>query len=482
MTYYILNKGFELRGWDGLPFALRYPNPHFTDFFDKEDYRIIYALDGRHDIDEETLTEHQKKLLDYLKKAEIALEASGEERLEPHQEYLKYPGMYKKSVQWSITGRCNYKCRHCFMSAPDYKGEDLSLEQSLRILDQLVENGIMCVALTGGEPFVNPHFYEILDGMKERGLHLDTLYSNGKMIDDHLLNELEKRDMHPAFHISFDGVRWHDWLRGIDGAEEDTVRAFRLLRERGYQTSSSMCLHKHNIGDLRENINFLASLGLVHVKINVAAPAGRWKNETEHFLTQDDANQAVIDYLPYYFEDGMPVSVQLCTFLDINKEEGVMRVPSKKYSGREGAEQEFSCGVVKTSMYISPQGKVLPCMTLGGTAIDPQFESVLDRDLSEILKNSHYRSICNVKMGDCINHNEKCRDCRYRLKCGAGCRACGCGETGTDYLAIDEECCDFFLNGWYDKALELVERYRDRLPEKMNRQHGSHPSNASSGR
>lgn len=482
MTYYILNKGFELRGWDGLPFGLRYPNPHFTDFFDKEDYRIIYALDGRHDIDEETLSEHQKKLLDYLKKAEIALEASGEERLEPHQEYLKYPGMYKKSVQWSITGRCNYKCRHCFMSAPDYKGEDLSLEQSLRILDQLVENGIMCVALTGGEPFVNPHFYEILDGMKERGLHLDTLYSNGKMIDDHLLDELEKRDMHPAFHISFDGVRWHDWLRGIDGAEEDTVRAFRLLRERGYQTSSSMCLHKHNIGDLRENINFLASLGLVHVKINVAAPAGRWKNETEHFLTQDDANQAVIDYLPYYFEDGMPVSVQLCTFLDINKEEGVMRVPSKKYSGREGAEQEFSCGVVKTSMYISPQGKVLPCMTLGGTAIDPQFESVLDRDLSEILKNSHYRSICNVKMGDCINHNEKCRDCRYRLKCGAGCRACGCGETGTDYLAIDEECCDFFLNGWYDKALELVERYRGRLPEKMNRQHGSHPSNASSGR
>ena len=469
MAYYILNKGFELRGWDGLPFGLRHPDPHYTDFFDKEGYRVVYAMDGRHDINEEQLTQHQKEILNRLKKMEIALPASGEERLEPHQEYKKYPGMYKKAVQWSITGRCNYNCRHCFMSAPDYKGEDLTLEESIRILDQLAENGIKGVALTGGEPFVNPHFYEILDGIKERGLLLDTLYSNGKMIDGHLLDELEKRELHPAFHISFDGLGWHDWLRGIDGAEEDTVRAFRLLRERGYQTSSSMCLHKHNIGDLRKNINFLASLGLVHVKINVAAPAGRWKNETEHFLSQDEANQAIIDYLPYYFEDGMPVSVQLCTLLDISKEEGIMRIPAQKFSGREDAENRPACSVVKEYMYISPQGKVLPCMTLGGTAIDPQFKSVLDQDLSGILKKSHYRNICNVKMGECIRHSEKCLDCKYRLKCGAGCRACGCGETGTDYLAPDEETCHFFLNGWYEKATEMMDQYSGRLAKKQDR-------------
>jgi hypothetical protein len=47
MSYYILQKGFELCGWKGLPFALRYPNPHFTDFFDEEAYRVVYALDGQ---------------------------------------------------------------------------------------------------------------------------------------------------------------------------------------------------------------------------------------------------------------------------------------------------------------------------------------------------------------------------------------------------------------------------------------------------
>ena len=463
MAHYVLEKGFELRGWDGLPFGLRYPDPHVTDFFDEESYRLVYALDGLHDIDEEKLTERQRALLKSLTDAKIALPSDGTRQLEPHQEYIKYPGMYKNSVQWSITGRCNYNCRHCFMSAPDHKGEDLSRADCMRIVDQLADNGIMGVSITGGEPFVSPHFYPILDAMAKRGLCLDTLYSNGKLIDGRLLDELEKRGMHPAFHISFDGLGWHDWLRGEEGAEEAAVKAFRLLHERGYQTSSSMCLHRHNVGDLRENINFLASLGLRHVKINVASPSGRWKNETEHFISQDEANEAIMEYLPHYFEDGMPVSVQLCIFLDISKENGTIRIPAQKYSGLEEAGSENACDVVRKSMYISPEGKVLPCMMFGGSAIDPEFESILDQDLSEILSGSHYRDICKVKMGACIQHNEKCRDCSWRLKCGAGCRACGCGEDGTDYMAVDEEVCSFFLNGWYEKAAEMIDRCKDRL-------------------
>ena len=44
MAYYVLQDGFELCGWKGLPFALRYPNPRFADFFDREDYRLDEQL------------------------------------------------------------------------------------------------------------------------------------------------------------------------------------------------------------------------------------------------------------------------------------------------------------------------------------------------------------------------------------------------------------------------------------------------------
>lgn len=478
MAYYILPEGFELRGWKGLPFALRYPNPHYTDFFDKEEYRVVYALDGAHDIDEGNLTEKQKNLLEHLKRIKIAIPSDGKERLKPHQKYKSYPGIYKNSVQWSITGRCNFRCRHCFMSAPDYRGEDLGMDQCIRILDQLKENGIRAVSITGGEPLVNPHFTNILDEMKKRDLVLETLYSNGKLVDEKLLEELEKREMHPTFHISFDGIGWHDWLRGEEGAEEEAVRAFRLIHERGYQTSSSMCLHKHNINDLRKNVNFLAELGLVHVKMNVTTPTGRWKNETEHFITQDEANEAVLEYIPYYVEDGMPVSVQFCGFLEFNREDCSIRIPHQKFSGREGAEKGYACGVVRESMYISPKGKILPCMTLGGTAIDPKFESILEKDLCDILADSYYKDACLMKMRECIEHNEKCRDCKYRLMCGAGCRACACGETETDYVGIDEETCEFFMNGWYEKAQAVIERYKDSFPKKEESKDNQKTGNA----
>ena len=461
MSYYVLNKGYALRGWKGLPFGLGHPDPHFVDFFNKEDYKIVYAMDGRHDIKEEELSDTQKEVLKRLIDLNIVAESDGNTFIESYQEYKKYPAMYKRSATWSITGRCNYQCRHCFMSAPDYHGEDLSMEQCIRILDEIDKCGIRSIALTGGEALVNPHFFEILDEIEKRNIILDTVYSNGLLINEKLFDEFEKRGMHPNLHISFDGVGWHDWLRGFAGAEENAIRAFKLAHEKGYRTSSSMCLHKHNISTLRETINLLASLGLVHLKINVATPSGRWKNESEHFISQDEANEAVLAYIPQYIEDGMPLSVQFCGILEFNKENKTIMIPYRKYTGVAGADKAFACGVVKSSMYISPQGRILPCMTLGGTAIDPLFDSILEKPLSDILSDSYYRDICLIKMGECIEHNDKCHDCKYKFMCGAGCRACACGETSTDYLGVDEEVCHFFKNGWYEKAKEVIEKYKD---------------------
>ena len=442
-----------------MPFALRAPDPHFSDFFNREQYEVILAMDGKHDIDRACLTEKQKKLFDRLLKRKVIRECADGERLDSWQEYKCYPAMYKNNCQWSITGRCNYNCRHCFMSAPDYAGKDLSIEQYIHILDEMRQCGIRCISLTGGEALVNPHFWDIVDEMKKRGIIMDTLYSNGELITERVLDKFEKRKMRSAMHFSFDGVGWHDWIRGIDGAEKAVVRAFRLCRERGFQTSASMCLHKHNIGTLRESINLLAELGAVHLKMNVASPDGRWANETEHFITQDEAFEAIIDYLPQYINDDMPISVQFCGLIDFNKREKYIVCPYQKFSGEENAGNSYACGAVRNGMYISPSGMVLPCMTLGSTPVEKLFDSLFEKPLSEILTDSYFKKMSVLKMSECIEHNDKCRNCKYALQCGAGCRACACKGGNTDYLGVDQECCNFFLNGWYEKAKELCEKY-----------------------
>ena len=39
--------------------------------------------------------------------------------LAPDQCYNHYDNRYIRDFYWSITGRCNFKCRHCYINAPD---------------------------------------------------------------------------------------------------------------------------------------------------------------------------------------------------------------------------------------------------------------------------------------------------------------------------------------------------------------------------
>jgi hypothetical protein len=73
MARYILNPGFELCGWKGLPFALRHPNLRDVDFFKKDRYEIVLAMDGRHEVDRDALPEEHKQLLDRLLKIGAAV-------------------------------------------------------------------------------------------------------------------------------------------------------------------------------------------------------------------------------------------------------------------------------------------------------------------------------------------------------------------------------------------------------------------------
>ena len=93
-----------------------------------------------------------------------------------------------------------------------------------------------------------------------------TLYSNGLLITNAFLDELSKRHMRPSIQFSFDGVGYHDWMRGVHGAEKVVLDALKRCQERGIPTSVSMVLFRENLGSIRETANLLASLGCSSLK------------------------------------------------------------------------------------------------------------------------------------------------------------------------------------------------------------------------
>lgn len=468
MSYYIIQDNFLLRGYKSLPFGLVHPNQISIDFFNKEQYSLILDCDGNTDIDENILSPVQKELFNNLIKLGFIRECNKNEKLKPIQEYVLYPSSYKGLVQWSITGRCNYLCKHCFLSAPDYKGEDVSLEKCIHVLDQLVECGIYSIGITGGEPLVHKDFYLLLEEISKRNINLESIYTNCALVNEKLLDELERNGLKPGFNISFDGVGHHDWLRGIPGAESNTIEVIKLLKKRGFYVGTAMSVHKKNLSSIRDTIKLLGSLDVDHLKLNGMTYLGNWLKQKDCYLPEEELYDYLIKYIPRYFEDKTPLSVQLGIVFEYDVKTKKITIPA--LHGREDidASDKPTCGVIKKGMYIGANGKVLPCMTFSGHAIEKDFDSIYDKPLKDIINNSYYTSFSNATCGECIMHNETCRECEYKWMCRAGCRAAACDNNKTDYYGIDENSCLFFKGGYYDRTTKILDEMEKKYKLKEN--------------
>ncbi len=127
----------------------------------EEIFLFLLRCDGAHEIIEEELSEENRNLFRELKEKGIIRPADFMEFLSPEQEYKVYPAKYKRQAHWSITGECNLKCRHCFMSAPHAKHGAPTHDEIINIADQH-KAMIISRAFTGDMyPVSWTHIYEL---------------------------------------------------------------------------------------------------------------------------------------------------------------------------------------------------------------------------------------------------------------------------------------------------------------------------------
>ena len=450
---YILQEEYILCGWEKMPYALKNIKAGMTRAVAERPFELLFSCSGKKEIHMDRLDEKERRFLEAaLKDGVIRQAKDGETR---DLVYHRYKGMWKDTVQWSITGKCNYRCRHCFQSAPEGVLGEPTFAQCMEILHQLHDCGIDKIGLTGGEPLIRKDLLLILDEIKRLGMHVTMIYSNGRLVTDPFLDELEKRDMRPIFQISFDGVGCHDWMRGVEGAEKIALDTFRRLKRRDFEANSAMCLCKDNVASMRETVRELAKAGCTRLKFQRSMPMGEWASQKEHFLSYDETLQAYLDYLPQYKEDGMPLDLQMEGFFGYSASSGYMNL-SNRHGKEEMLDKMPPCGVIESSLYIGPNGAVTPCMSMNGSAVEAQFPNIFEMSLDRILKDSSYTTLTGYRVKDVLDHTPKCRNCRYRLECCAGCRAFALGEDGTDYLSYDPITCKILTEGWSERLDQVA--------------------------
>lgn len=461
--FYKLNENYLLRGWQKLPYAVVDKRRRDPIFISAKEMRVLELCNGQIDLSLPLIPQELRDMIPQLEKHGIICACEPGDSIAPEQAYKLYSARYIRTAHWSITGRCNYRCKHCYMSAPDAKFGELSHEEIMSIVQQLIDCGVREVSLTGGEPLVRKDFMEIVDALLAGGIHICTIYSNGKLVTDQLLDQLAERGIRPEFNMSYDGTEgWHDWLRGIPGAGKIAEDAFLRCKEKGFPTGAEMCIHQGNKHLLRDTIKKLGELGCRSLKTNPISNVGAWKEGGYgESISLQELYQLYFDYIPHFYEDGMPLSLQLGGFFSASPDRpNEYDIPSVKNCSNP--DKTCVCGHARMVMYISAEGRTLPCMALSGMDIQQDYPLIPAIGLAKCITDSRYMELIDTRATTVLEHNPECKNCKHAMQCLCGCRASALETSPTDILAPDMASCAVFKGGWPERIHELMKNI---LPE-----------------
>ncbi|POS01697.1 hypothetical protein Q361_10821 [Flavobacterium croceum DSM 17960] len=148
-----------------------------------------------------------------------------------------------------VTDRCNLTCPTCYASsAPNY-GRHKTLEEIEKMFDVIVlnEGEPDVVQISGGEPTVHPHFFEILDMAKKKPIKHLMLNTNGIRIakDIDFVEKLASYMPDFEIYLQFDSFK-PDVLKKLRGEDLTEVRkkAIENLNQFNLSTTLVITLQK----------------------------------------------------------------------------------------------------------------------------------------------------------------------------------------------------------------------------------------------
>ena len=454
--YCKLKKDFMMRGWKLLPTGVVNRNTGGYMFLKAREYETIRFCNGMFDESSVVFSAQDRQIMDKFTEFGLLEKNAEASSLAPEQEYREYPNRFLHEVHWLLTGRCNARCKHCYMSAPHAAMGELPHETCLAIIEQLAECGIQCVTLSGGEPLIRKDFWEIVDALLANGIHISSIMSNGLLVNEDVLDKLDERGIKPHFSMSFDGTDgWHDWLRGVKGAAESVLHAFGICSERGFRTTCEYCLHSGNAHTLRDSVKLLDSLGVQSLKVNRLEVLGEGEAIRRYALTAPEAYGIFLRYIPDYFADNLAMKINLGGFF-LSDKDNICHSGYCKLS--EGKSNHCLCGHIRNTMLIDADGRILPCIPVSSaTALHKYFPLITDVRLQDILTDSSYLNFSAATLGEYLSHNPTCAKCEYRNLCAGGCRGRAAMENHDDsFWGVDREACEFFHGGYYKELMDLL--------------------------
>jgi len=336
-----------------------------------------------------------------------------------------------RSVDVSLTGRCNLKCRYCFFADEMAALADLPLARWLALFEELGELGVQRLSLSGGEVFTRPDLFDLIDGIIANRMRYGIL-SNGTLISEKTVEAFDKgkrRLRLDSIQISIDGscAEVHNKSRPPNSFDR-ALRGLRLLKENDFPVTVRVTINRHNVDDL-ENIArlLLEEIGLPGFSTNEADSMGTARCSGQDVVLSRDERQRTMETLVELnhryggrigAQAGPLAFARMFAEIDQRLREGE--------TGIAGRGTLCSCGGVFSKMAILHDGTMVPCnmlptLTMGVIGVNGVRDAWQRHPAINVVRQRRQIPVSAL---------ETCRDCAYSGFCAGGCPATVLSKTG----------------------------------------------------
>jgi MoaA/NifB/PqqE/SkfB family radical SAM enzyme len=161
----------------------------------------------------------------------------------------------------SPTMRCNLDCYGCYAGEYNKSGTETDLPWELldSVLKQAKDMGIYFIVISGGEPFIYPHFWRMLE--EHNDMYFQS-YTNGTLIDENAAKRLgELGNLLPC--ISVEGFEEETDARRGEGHFKKIMKVFEDLRNEGvvFGYSATATRQNNELVASEEFIDFYVNQG-----------------------------------------------------------------------------------------------------------------------------------------------------------------------------------------------------------------------------
>ncbi len=304
------------------------------------------------------------------------------------------PSSFK--LQWHITERCNFRCRHCYQES--YDTPEMPYEKMIEVFDQYVAlikkwkipRNRAFLTITGGEPFLHKDLFRFLGRVyKYSSILIWSILSNGSLIDCENIKILKLLNI-GAYQVSLEGMEENnDKIRGV-GNFKKALEAVKVLVNEGVYVVISLTLTRENVNDIIPLALLLAKNGVKDFLIRRLVPFGNGLQLKGVLLSPSELqafHKKMEDFGHQFYRANYGIKISFCCESPFFTEQ--VRPESSSLLCQRGEYCAVTRGMIVTLL---PNGDLLACRRLPiilGNVLEASLEQLFYSERARSLRDKN---------------------------------------------------------------------------------------------